>query len=175
MATDTTSRLDNWIVEPLASHHRREGFDCGVDSLNVFLRQQAGQNAKRDYSRTFVAVSEAGLPNIIGYYTLAVNAVPFEELPREKQLPRYPVPVAHLGRLAVDLRYRGCHMGESLLFHALWRVQGLSEQIGIYAVEVKALDETASQFYVRYGFAPLSDDPLHLYLTLKSIRNLGLG
>lgn len=171
---DTTSRPSDWIVEPLLPHHEREAFECGVESLNVFLRQQAGQNAKKDFSRTFVAIPEAGSPDIIGYYTLAMSSLSFEELPKEKHLPRYPVPIAHLGRLAVDLRYRGRRIGEYLLFHALLRVQTLSEEIGVFAVEVRALDEAVSRFYVRYGFTPLADDPLHLYITLKSVRRLSL-
>jgi hypothetical protein len=61
-----------------------------------------------------------------------------------------------------------------LLFHALQRVQVISEQIGVFAVEVKALDEAVSQFYIQYGFVPMSDDPLHLYITLKSIRKFDL-
>ena len=174
MAHDTTLKLSDWVVELLLPYHGREVFDCGVESLNVFLRQQAGQNAKKDFSRTFVAVAEADSPNIIGYYTLAMGSLSFDELPREKHLPRYPVPVTHLGRLAVDLRYRGRHIGEYLLFHALLRVQMLSEEIGVFAVEVRALDEAVSLFYSRYGFLPLADDPLHLYLTLKSIRRLAL-
>ena len=74
----------------------------------------------------------------------------------------------------MDLRYRGRHIGEFLLFHALLRVQTLSEKSGVFAVEVKALDAAASRFYVKYGFVPLADDLLHLYMTLKSIRKLGL-
>lgn len=171
---DITLRLEDWFVELLLPHHGREAFDCGVESLNVFLRQQASQNAKKDFSRTFVAVPEANSASIIGYYTLAMSALAFAELPKEKHLPHYPVPIAHLGRLAVDLRYRGRHIGEALLFHALLRVQALSEEIGVFAVQVKALNTTVAAFYSKYGFQPLSDDPLHLYLTLKSIRKLGL-
>ena len=172
---DTISKLEDWTIELLLPHHGREAFDCGVESLNVFLRQQAGQNAKKDFSRTFVAVPEVGSSSLIGYYTLAMSSLGFEELPQERHLPHYPVPIAHLGRLAVDVRYRGRHIGEALLFHALLRVQKLSEEIGVFAVEVKALEEAVSRFYIRYGFQPLADDPLHLYLTLKSIRKLGVG
>ncbi len=178
MAQNITSnpddQLDDWIIELLAPYHSREEFDCGVESLNTFLKQQASQNAKKDFSKTFVAISEQGSSGIIGYYTLAMSSLEFDHLPKEKHLPHYPVPVAHLGRLAVGLRHRGRRIGEFLLFHALLRVQTLSEEIGVFAVEVKALDEVASRFYVKYGFVPLADDPLHLYITLKSIRKLGL-
>ncbi len=178
MAQNTTSkpdnRLDAWVVELLGSHHAREEFSCGVESLDVFLKQQASQNAKKDFSKTFVAMSETASPTVVGYYTIAMSSLEFSNLPKEKHLPRYPIPVAHLGRLAVDVRYRGRRIGEFLLFHALLRVQVLSEEIGVFAVEVKALDAAASQFYIKYGFVPLSDDPLHLYMTLKSIRRLGL-
>lgn len=103
-----------------------------------------------------------------------MSSLSFAELPKEKHLPRYPVPTAPLGRLAVDLRYRGRRIGEHLLFHVLLRVQTLSEETGVLAVEVRALDKAVSRFYIRHGFTPLADDPLHLYLTLKSIRKLAL-
>ena len=178
MAQNTTlkpeNQIDDWVVELLAPNHARGEFDCGVESLDIFLKQQASQNAKKDFSKTFVAVSEAGSSVISGYYSLAMGSLEFDHLPKEKHLPHYPIPIAHLGRLAVDLRYRGRHIGEFLLFHALLRVQTLSEEIGVFAVEVRALNTAASRFYVKYGFVPLADDPLHLYLALKSIRKLGL-
>ncbi len=174
MAQNIISQPNDWVVELLESHHGRSEFNCGVDSLNGFLKQQAGQNARKDFSKTFVVVSEASSSQVAGYYTLAMGSLEFSQLPNDKQLPQYPIPVAHLGRLAVDLRYRGRHIGEYLLYHALLRVKTLSEEIGVFAVEVKALDDSASRFYQKYGFVPLADDPLHLYITLKSIRKLGL-
>lgn len=174
MAQNTTSQPNDWAVELLGSQHERSEFDCGVDSLNGFLKQQAGQNAKKDFSKTFVVVLEAGSSHIVCYYTLAMGSLEFNQLPNEKHLPQYPIPMAHLGRLAVDLQYRGRHIGEYLLFHALLRIQAVSEEIGVFAVEVKALNDSAGRFYRKYGFVPLSDDPFHLYITLKSIRKLGL-
>ena len=97
----------------------------------------------------------------------------FDEIP-EKRLPRYPIPVVHLGRLAVDMRYQGKGLGEFLLMDALRRTQLVSEQIGVYAVEVRAIDEAARQFYLKYGFTELKDDKLHLYLPISVIRKLSL-
>ena len=65
-------------------------------------------------------------------------------------------------------------MGEALLMHALRSAQRAAEIIGIYAVVVDAFDESAKKFYLKYGFAELTDDCLHLYLPMKAIERLGL-
>jgi GNAT superfamily N-acetyltransferase len=121
--------------------------------------------------RTFVAV-KPGDPTIIGYYTIANGAVRFDTVP--EKLPRYPIPVAHLGRLAVDKQAKGQGVGAFLLLGALRRIAQVADQLGIYAVEVYALNESAKQFYLKYGFTPLNDDPLPLYLSMKKIRKLKL-
>jgi GNAT superfamily N-acetyltransferase len=160
-----------YIIEPLDRRHDREGFDCEEDILNEFLKRFARQNDEKGLGRTFVAV-RPGESAIVGYYTLATGAVNFENVP--EKLPRYPVPVAHIGRLAVDNRAKGQGLGAFLLMDALRRIVQVADQIGIYAVEVYALNEGAKNFYLKYGFKPLSDDPLHLYLSIKTIRKLNL-
>jgi ribosomal protein S18 acetylase RimI-like enzyme len=76
--------------------------------------------------------------------------------------------------LAIDLKSQGKGLGELLLVDALERVVQASEQLGIYAVEVRALNENARRFYLKYGFTALLDDELHLYLPMKTIRKLRL-
>jgi hypothetical protein len=51
----------------------------------------------------------------------------------------------------------------------------VSHLIGICGVDVFALHDRAKQFYVRYGFQPLADDPLHLFLPIESIEPLGIS
>ncbi len=159
------------IIEPLSSKHDRSSFDCGESSLNIYLKQYARQNDEKGLGRTYVAV-EPGQARIEGYYTISTGAVTFDQVP--EKLPKYPIPIVHLGRLAVDLKSQGKALGELLLIDALKRVTQASEQLGIYAVEVRALNENARRFYLKYGFAPLLDDELHLYLSIKTIRKLKL-
>src|SRR5690606_4744792 len=111
-----------------------------------------------------------------GYYSLAAGGVAFDMLSeaQRKRLPRYPVPVAHLGRLAVDRGSQGQGLGELLLIDALHRTEAAGGSIGIHAVEVVAIDGAARRFYLRYGFTGLKDDPNHLYISLKQVRKLGL-
>ena len=47
-------------------------------------------------------------------------------------------------------------------------------QVGIRAVEFDAFDDTASDFYLKFGFRPLLDDPHHLFLPMHEIRKLKL-
>ena len=161
----------SYIVEPLGAQHNRDAFDCEENSLNEFLKKYARQNDEKGLGRTFVAV-KPGDPAIIGYYTIASGAVSFDTVP--EKLPRYPIPVAHLGRLAVDKQAKGQGVGAFLLIDALRRIAQVADQMGIYAVEVYALNESAKQFYLKYGFTTLKDDPLHLYLSMKKIRKLKL-
>lgn len=156
----------------LTKNHNRENFDCGEESLNEFLKKFARQNDKRGLGKTFVLVEE-GQSEVLGYYTLSSGAVTFEQIP--ENLPRYPIPVAHLGRLAVSVKVKGLGLGGVLLIDALKRIAKVADELGIYAVEVYALNEAARNFYLKYGFISLSDDKFHLYLPMKTIQKLDLG
>ena len=162
-----------WIVEPFDKQHDRDGFTCGKPPLDDFIRARVSQYEKRRLGKTFVAVTK-GEPKILGYYTLAAGAVSYQHLPIDtsRKLPKHPVPVVLLARLAVDQSAQGKRLGEGLLLDALQRALDLSVGLGVYAVEVDAIDDDAVKFYQKYGFAPLLDDPLHLYLPTVTIETL---
>lgn len=164
-----------WSIEELGSDHNRTEFACGHQSLDNFLKQFASQNQKTGVSRTFVAL-KPGEKIVRGYYSLAAGSVQFQKLTEEqrKRLPKYPVPVAHLGRLAVDQSVQGQGLGAHLLVDALLRVSRAERELGIHAVEVVAIDDAAKRFYLKYGFAELADDPHHLYISMKTVRSLRL-
>jgi GNAT superfamily N-acetyltransferase len=162
----------DWRIEPLErSRHDRSQFSCGKAALDDFLRQLVSQYEKRKLGKTFVAVRPDDL-RVLGYYTLASSSVSFEHVPAKakKKLPKHPIPVALLARLAVDQSMQGKGLGKALLMDALMRVVELEKNIGIHAVEVDAIDTEAEAFYVKYGFAPLQDQPRRLYLPLATIK-----
>ncbi len=162
-------------IERLTRSHERKHFKCGEQSLDRYIQQLAVQNDERNIGRTFVAVEEGSL-TVIGYYTLASGRVSFQHLPDVKKLPpNMPMPVILLGRLAVDLNWRGLRLGEYLLMHALWRCSEINRDVAVHAVEVDAIDDGAKAFYERYGFVALLDNPLHMYLPMKQIVGLGLS
>ncbi len=160
-----------FVIELLNKQHKREDFDCGETSLNDFLKKYARQNSVKGFGRTFVAV----LPEekkVLGYYTLSSGSVSFEIVP--ENVPRYPIPTVHLGRLATDITMRGNGLGELLLIDALERTILAADQLGVYAVELFAINENAKKFYLKYGFVPLRDDTQHLYLPIETLKKSGL-
>ena len=138
-----------------------------------WLKQRAGQFDQRDLARTYVALN-SGSRVVVGYYAISSHAVRRADLPdtQAKGLPRIDIPVILLGRLAVDRGAQGSGLGSFLLIDALRRAERLAEQIGVRAVEVDALSDAARDFYLKFGFVPLLDDPLHLYLPMSVIRKL---
>jgi GNAT superfamily N-acetyltransferase len=152
--------------------HERAGFDCGKPPLDEFLKSFVAQYERRRLGRTYVAVHATDPPKVSGYYTLAAGSVAFPQLPPETamRLPRHAVPVVLLARLAVDRSAQGRGLGRTLLVDALQRALGLSESLGVFAVEVVAIDEDAAGFYSRFGFTPLLDSPRHLYMPIIAIE-----
>lgn len=162
--------MDNWVIEPLSAAHQRAEFCCGKSSLDAFLQSHVSQYEKRRLGRTYVAVLPAE-QRVWGYFTLAASAVAYAHLPAKaaKKLPRHPVPVILLARLAVDQAMRGKGLGRLLLADALRRCASLASSLGVHAVEVDALDDAAKAFYEKYGFTALEDNPLHLFLPIAAI------
>jgi len=161
-----------YVIEALEKRHDRSSFKCGESALDNFIRSYARQNDDRGLGRTYVAVVK-GDAIVRGFYTISSGSVTFETVP--EKLPRYPVPVVHLGRLAVDESVRGHGLGAHLLVDALRRAAEVAGQLGIFAVEVHAKTQTARDFYVKFGFSPLLDDELHLYLPVRTICKLRLS
>ena len=158
--------------EKLSRDFARADFDCGIESLNVFLKRYALQNLKKNVSVTIVAVSAEKPKKILGYYSVSMAQVTFEELPEDlsKCIPRYyPVSALRIGKLAVDRSTQGMGLGGELLRDALMRALVLSSEIGTCVVLVDAIDENAKRFYERYGFVALLDLPLSLVLPVETI------
>lgn len=160
-----------WSFEPLSKTHERTNFQSGEPALDEFLTRYARQNQDMDISRTFVA-TPSGSRRVAGFYTLSTGSLEAASLPEEvrRRLPRYPIPVIHLGRLAVDGNFAGRGLGEQLLLDALQRSLLVAETAGAFAMEVVAKSERAREFYLRFGFRDMEDDALHLYLPMKTVR-----
>jgi GNAT superfamily N-acetyltransferase len=154
--------MPQFLIEALAKHDRA-GFSCGVEPLDLYFREQVTQDVRRRTTACFVAVDPDQDGRVAGYYTLAAGAVALTDLPQDlaRRLPRYPsVPVARLGRLAVDQIYRGRKLGAALLWDAAAR--SARSELMAFALVVDAKDGVAEAFYVHHGFILLGSRQLIL-------------
>ena len=160
-------------VEPLdAKRHLTDEFDCGQPNLNRWLRAYAGQSQRRDVARTFVVADSES--RVVGYYTLVAAEVEHDTASpsvRAGVSRHFPIPACLIARLAVDVRWQGRGLGRDLLRDAMRRALAASDQIGIRAVVVDAIDDAAAGFYRRHGFESATDNGLALMVPIAAVRS----
>ena len=165
-------------IELLAKSHDRDGFDCGSEPLNLFLKQTARQHATRGISRTFVLVEEgASDPKpIVGFFSLNLCQIKSESLSAEeaKKLPRN-VSGVRLGRLAVAKEYQRQGIGKTLLVAAMVKFTEIFNMAGGIGLFVDAKDQEAKRYYEQFGFVSLPSNELELFLPVKTIQEAWLS
>jgi GNAT superfamily N-acetyltransferase len=164
-------------LEPLDKQHDRDGFSCGVEGLDGYLKTQASQDMRRKANAVFVLVPEDLPRQIAGYFTLCAYGLAPGIIPEEarKHLPRYPlVSATLLGRLAVSCSMQGRGLGSILLGKALEKAYANATVVGSSMMVVDALDERAAGFYAAHGFVRLPDS-MRLILPMRTIAGLVAG
>jgi ribosomal protein S18 acetylase RimI-like enzyme len=160
-------------IELLAKSHDREGFDCGSEPLNLFLKQTARQHAERGISRTFVLVEEGSVAPkpILGFFSLNICQLKSESLPTEaaRRLPR-DVSGIRLGRLAVAKLCQRQGIGKTLLVAAMEKSLEIFNTAGGIGLFVDAKDQAAKCYYEQFGFVAMPSNELELFLPLKTIQ-----
>lgn len=164
--------------EPLGKHHNRAAFSCSHPALTVYLQQLALQHAKRKIAASTVLLVPDD-STIVAYHTLSATRLDLGELPEgiRKRFPNYSegVPATLIGRLAVNRAFEHKGYGRATLMNALLRAYEAAATIGSAFVIVRAIDDGAADFYRKYEFAPLPDQPRKLYLPMKTIEQLVTG
>lgn len=160
-------------IEVLGTGHNRKAFSCGVDVLDRYFLERATQDMRRRATACYVAL-ETDTDRVAGYYTLAAGGIPLTDMPEDiiKRLPRYPsVPVAKLGRLAIDVDFQGRRLGGALLWDAVMRAS--RSEVAVFALVVDAKDNLAEAFYRHHGFASFGSIPRQLILPLTNLTFKG--
>ena len=161
-------------IEPLAANHDRNGFSCGVDSLDRYLRTQASQDVQRKANGVFILVEPTKPNMVLGYYTLCATGLPQGDVPAtaRKHVPRYPLVSATLvGRLAVSAARQGERLGALLLADAVRRAYASASTVGSSMLVVDAINERAAAFYEGNGFVRLPDS-MRLVLPMHVIERM---
>lgn len=165
-------------IRRLAPDDDRSAFQSGNLDLDRFFVNYAGQNQFRHHiGTTYVAIDETGF--IAGFATVTASEIAPLLLPtgKRKRLPRYPLPVLRLARLAVDQRARGAGVGSLLLRAMLVLAQQMAHEIGCVGVLVDTKPEAVAA-YEKLGFLPLDatagqlgdrPEPLPMFIELGQV------
>jgi GNAT superfamily N-acetyltransferase len=156
-------------IEKLDRKHVTERFTCGQPELDRFLVRHALQAQQAHSSQTYVAVRTG---DAVGYYTIVAGEVRHADAPPRvaKGMPRHPIPLLVLARLAVHTEMQGKGIGAGLLLDALGRTLQVADVVGVRALAVHAKNDEAAAFYRHFGFAPSPTDARHLFMLIKDIR-----
>ncbi len=150
--------------------HQISQFNCNIDSLNDWLKKRAYPNQVSSASRTYVVLKKQ---RVIAYYCLASGALELNDAPSQvrRNMPN-PIPVAILGRLAVDHSFQGIGLGVALLQDAVIRTAQAAGILGIRGILVHAISIEAKSFYERNGFIASPTQPMTLILSIKGYHSL---
>jgi GNAT superfamily N-acetyltransferase len=152
---------------PLSEQHETEGFSCGSDNLDQWLKRRSFKNQIQGASRTYVVCDES---RVVAYYALASGAVTTTDATgRFRRNMPDPIPVVVLGRFAIDQTLQGEGLGRALIRDAGMRVIQAANTIGIRGMIVHALSNEAKTFYEKVGFEISRHDPHLLMITLADL------
>jgi GNAT superfamily N-acetyltransferase len=154
----------------ILNSHEFANFDCGIGSLDDWLKKRSLKNQASGASRCFVVCADK---IVIGYYTLSAGAISHEIAPKSmrRNMPD-PLPVLLLGRLAIDKNYHNKGLGSALLRDAMIRAVSVAGDAGIFAILVHALSEEAKRFYISRGFMESPLQPMTVMMTLETVRSI---
>ena len=157
-------------IEKLQRQHAVESFTCGQPELDRFLVRHALQAQQSNSSQTYLALNGA---EVVGFYTLVAGQVEHIDAPPRvaKGMPRHPIGLMVLARLAVHSSMQGRGLGSGLLLDAMSRTLQVADIVGVRALAVHAKDDQAAEFYRHFGFEPSPTDPHHLFRIIKDIRS----
>lgn len=150
--------------KPITSEADFSEFCSGEELLDYWLKRRALKNEVSGASRTYIVCDD---DRVVAYYAIATGSLMQLEAPGKikRNMPD-PIPVIILGRLAIDENWQGKGLGSGLLKDVLQRSLQVAEQVGVRALVVQAMSESAREFYLHHGFLVSPIDDMKLMMPL---------
>lgn|SRR5262249_34020326 len=145
--------LKNITISVLSEHHHISDFSCGESQLDQFICKKARKYHTRNRVKVFCAQPRDG-HTAYGLYTLTIKIEETNKLlhnERDHITDRY-FPAIYIGTLAVLSRYQRNGLGTILLMNALQRAYYISQNVAVFGVALRSLNERTTMLYQKYGF-----------------------
>lgn len=177
MAGPESSAASDAAIRRLLAGDDTSSFRCGDAEYDLFLQRYAGQNQDRMFVGTTYVAADGR--RVIGYVTVAVGRLDRDDLPEgsRRSLPRYPLPVLRLARLAVDEAYQSRGLGRRLAAQAFAVALHVRATAGCVGIVVDALPGRVG-FYGELGFTVLEivsgrsairPEPVAMFLPIDTV------
>lgn len=180
MPTDAKDKQTYEILPFDLKTHDRAAFSCGVPQIDNYLKLTAKKGSKADVVRVWVVVDADS--QIIGFYGINMHAIDVKDMPPAyaKKVGRHGMlPAAFIAMIGVDQNYQGKGIGSVLVADALKRIARASEEIGASVIVLDVFDDNDPEavtrrktYYEDFGFLPLPDQPLRLFMSTATARML---
>lgn len=146
-------------------------FRSGRVELDDWLVRHGLAATRSGSARVYLAEDQTG---VVGYFALSAGSIdPARAGTRTRSgMPRHPIPVVLLARLAVSERVQGRGLGRLLVEYAALATVEVARLVAVRALVVDALDDVTAQFYTRVGMTPNEDNPLWLEILVKDLEPL---
>lgn len=160
--------------------HDRTAFSCGVPQIDNYLKLTAKKGSKADIVRVWVVVDASN--KIVGFYGINMHAIDVKDMP-----PAYHakvgkhgfLPAAFIAMIGVDQTRQANGIGSALVADAVCRIARVSEEIGTCVIILDVFDDRDADavarrktYYETFGFLPLPDQPLRLFMPVRTAREL---
>lgn len=168
-----------FTIQPFdQKNHDRAAFSCGVTQIDNYLKLTAKKGSKADIVRVWVVVDAKN--RIIGFYGINMHAVDIKDMPasyKKKAMKHGQLPAAFIAMIGVDQNHQGNGLGSALVADALERIAQASNDIGTCVIMLDVFDEgdlkavaRRKTYYEDFGFIPLPDQPLRLFMPIATAR-----
>ena len=159
---------------PKAIHDAMSVFSCHDKDVEIFLKTKALDFERRDRSRTYLVFDEAAF-DLLGYFTLSLNALPFRDKVSGNMIKRIDgfskdvkaVGIILIGQFGKDKDLARTFKGTTLLDLCLQKVKLAQDITAGRFVMLECLDiPQVVSFYKSNGFTLLQMDSRDKYLQM---------
>lgn len=154
--------------EDILNNSQAKKFDCGNQELNEYFYFYLSQDVKRRLTSAYVVLDDE--QNLIGFYTLSFSSIKTDLISLKYSIPYSRVPVALLGRLAIQKEFQGKGFGGIILADAIKRIMNNELNPAGVIVDMKATE--LFHFYKKFGFIRLESNPLQCILVFSKLKQL---
>lgn len=186
---------ENYRFEILNNQHDLSKFNCEIEDLNNFLKQDALNQQNMNLNLTHLVICD---DEIIGYVSLLTDTIKLktignqnikDEIKEELNVgENNEIPAIKIGRLAIDKKYSKKGLGTHILGNILLNIIELSKtKVGLRFVTVEAYVSSLNFYTKKFNFSCRKSDEIilkkiemikkrdpnrnfYLYLDIKNIE-----